>query len=127
MRRANPPLGAWCQVVGKIETGKTAWRAALRELHEETGLVPDALYSADTFELFYEARIDSMTLAPCFVAIVSVDAEPRSDSEHDMAEWLGPEEAIARVSFAGQRRVLREIADGFMARAPHPDLRIAFQ
>ena len=37
MRRKNPPVGAWCQVAGKIKSDETAWQAALREVKEEVG------------------------------------------------------------------------------------------
>ncbi len=36
----NPKLGAWGFPGGKVEPGETSVRAAIRELHEETGLVP---------------------------------------------------------------------------------------
>ncbi|MBM1219301.1 NUDIX domain-containing protein [Ponticoccus sp. SC2-23] len=127
MRRVNRPRGAWCQVAGKVKPGETAWRAALRELHEETGLVPDRFFSGDTVEHFYEARLDRVIIGPVFVAMVPSDAQPRIDAEHDAAEWLGLAEAIARVSFTGQRRVLRDIEETFVTNTPHPDLEIPLQ
>lgn len=55
VRRANPPRqGEWSLPGGKIEYGETCERAALRELHEETGIhaelrgtiaVIDAIYT----------------------------------------------------------------------------------
>lgn len=124
LRRANPPAGTWAQVAGKIETGEAAWQAALRELREETGLVPDSLWTVDTRELFYEPDRDAFTLAPCFVALVPPVAEPVLDAEHDAFEWLTFDAAIARVSFGGQRRVLRAIREDFVDYAPHPAQRV---
>src|SRR5205823_10235087 len=41
-REKNDFMGAtWQTVRGCAETGETAWQAALRELKEETDLVPD--------------------------------------------------------------------------------------
>lgn len=125
MRRTAPPVGAWCQVAGKIEDGESAWAAGLRELREETGLIPQSFWSADTYEQFYEPDRDRMTVGPCFVALVGADAEPRLNPEHDAFDWFAPDAAVSQVSFPGQRRVLREIIETFGSGAPHPLLRIA--
>ena len=47
LKRTQTLLGEWCQVAGSIEEGETAWQTALRELDEETGLKPYALYWAE--------------------------------------------------------------------------------
>lgn len=125
MRRVNRPRGAWCQVAGKVKPGETAWQAALRELREETGLVPERFFSGDTVEMFYEPPLDRVIIGPVFVAMVPAGSDPRPNAEHDAAEWLGFPEAIARVAFTGQRRVLREIEETFVTFTPHPDLEIA--
>lgn len=70
-----PLAGIWCQIARKVEGGETAWQAALRELYEETGLAPDAFYSADICEQFYEADRDAITVAPVFVAFIDSAAE----------------------------------------------------
>ncbi|MBM2577209.1 NUDIX domain-containing protein [Jannaschia sp. Os4] len=124
LRRVHPPVGAWCQVAGKVEPGETAWAAALRELREETGLVPKRFWSADVLEQFYEARRDAIVMAPVFLAEVGEGAEPTLDPEHDAHRWLAFGAAADAVSFPGQRRMLREIEDTFVRRAPHPDLLI---
>ena len=124
LERVNAPVGAWCQVSGKIEEGETAWQAALRELREETGLVPDAFYSADTFERFYEPARDAITVAPVFVAFVDAGAEIRLNAEHSRYRWAGFDEAAEMVSFGGQRRMLRWIEEEFVGRTPSAHLLI---
>ena len=55
VRRGTPYLkGSWQMVSGRVEAGETGWEAALREIEEETGLVPDRFYSAELIEQFYE-------------------------------------------------------------------------
>ncbi len=55
LRRTSRHLhGTWQQISGMVEPGEKAWEAALREIEEETGLVPRAFYSADFIERFYE-------------------------------------------------------------------------
>ncbi|WP_089269031.1 NUDIX hydrolase [Puniceibacterium sediminis] len=124
LKRTRTLVGEWCQVVGSIEEGETAWQAALRELDEETGLKPDALYSGDTCEQFYEADRDAITIAPVFVAFIDSSAKVSLNHEHSEYRWVSFGEAIELVAFGGQRRVLRWIEDEFVKRPPSKHLLI---
>ncbi len=44
----------WQMISDRIEHGEKAWEAALREIEEETGLVPGRFYFTDALEQFYE-------------------------------------------------------------------------
>jgi len=125
LRRTQSLAGEWCQVAGSIEEGETAWQTALRELEEETGLQPIALYSADTCEQFYEADRDSITIAPVFVGFIDSAAKVTLNHEHSEYRWVGFDEAAEMVAFGGQRRVLRWIEDEFVKRSPSRHLLIA--
>jgi len=118
LRRTRSLAGEWCQIAGAIEPGETAWQAALRETREETGLVPEQLYSADICEQFYEADRDAISLLPVFVGIAAPGAEVRLNAEHSEFRWVGFGEAAAMVPFAGQRHVLRHVEREFVAREP---------
>lgn len=124
LKRTETLAGTWCQIAGKIEAGETAWQAALRELWEETGLVPVEFYSADICEQFYEADRDAITLAPVFLAFVDPEEEVQLNHEHSEYRWVSFAEAVEMVSFGGQRRVLRWIEEEFIRRKPSPFLRI---
>ncbi|WP_026872789.1 NUDIX hydrolase [Inquilinus limosus] len=124
LRRTRSLAGEWCQIAGAIEPGETAWQAALRETREETGLVPDRLYSADICEQFYEADRDAISLLPVFVGIAPPDAAVRLNPEHSEFRWVGFDEAAGMVPFAGQRHVLRHVEREFVEREPSPWLLI---
>ena len=71
LKRNSPILhGHWCQVAGSTEAGESGGQTALRELKEETGLVPDRLFSAGYCEQFYHSAVDAIEVAPAFVAFV---------------------------------------------------------
>ncbi len=125
LRRTRTLRGEWCQVAGAIEPGETAWQAALREVEEETGLVPHTLYSGDLCEQFYEADRDAISLLPVFVGFVTGDAQVTLNAEHSEHRWLSFEEAVALVPFAGQRHLLRHAQAEFAVRTPHPLLKIS--
>jgi dATP pyrophosphohydrolase len=124
LKRTQTLIGEWCQVAGSIEEGEAAWQTALRELEEETGLQPNALYSADTCEQFYEADRDAITIAPVFVAFIDRAATVTLNHEHSEYRWVSFEEAIEMVAFGGQRRVLSWIEDEFVKRIPSKHLLI---
>ena len=99
--------GAWEIVHGRIEQGERPHVAALRETLEETGLVPERLYSI-TVNPFYLAQTDSVELAIVFAAIVPGDASPTVADEHDAWEWLSPSEAMSRLAWPRERDALAQ-------------------
>lgn len=118
LRRTRSLAGEWCQIAGAVEAGETGWQAALRETREETGLVPELLYSADICEQFYEAERNVISLLPVFVAVAAPEAAVRLNAEHSEFRWAGFGEAAGMVPFAGQRHVLRHVEREFVEREP---------
>ncbi|MEM1269088.1 MAG: NUDIX pyrophosphatase [Bacteroidota bacterium] len=119
LRRASSKLyaGQWRMVGGKIEPGEPAWKTALRELDEETQLDPRAAWALPSVNAFYEPARDQVNLIPAFAA--EVDADPVLDEEHDAFEWLPLSEAVARVAWPEQRRLL-SLTDELLHAGPIP-------
>jgi dATP pyrophosphohydrolase len=109
---------------GGIESGETAPQAALREIREETGLIPQALYSADAVETFYMQSNDKITFVPVFVAFVENLKVSLSPKEHDAYEWLSFENARDRLAWSEQRRVICHIHDACVIKPPNELLRV---
>ena len=118
LRRTQSNAGEWCQIAGSIEPGETAWQAALREMREETALVPSRLYSADLCEQFYEIGTDSIWLAPIFVAYVEPDATVKLNEEHSEYCWTSIGRAIDLLPFPGQKAMFMYIRQWFVEREP---------
>ena len=118
LERADSLVGTWCQVAGSIEEGETAWQCVLREIAEETGLIPHALWSADYCEQFYVAAKETIEIIPVFVAFVDADCTVTLNEEHSDHVWLPFEQAREKVSFSSQRSALSHIEAEFILREP---------
>lgn len=125
LRRAGAYLhGVWSYVAGHIEAGEKGWQAALRELHEETALVPQGVWATSFCETFYLTVADAVEIVPAFVARVAEDAAPVLSDEHSAMRWVTLEEAAELVPFGSQRELVAYVRREFVAREPAPFLRI---
>ena len=125
IRRCGKYLpGTWQMISGGIENSETAPQAAMREIKEETGLIPYALYSADAVETFYMQSNDKITFVPVFVAFVEDKKITLSATEHDAYEWLPFEEAKNKLVWSEQRRVINQIHESCVLKDPSELLRV---
>lgn len=110
--------GAWSAVRGKIEGEETAWAAALRELKEETGFLPDEFYQLDTVDIFYLHADDTLWHCPGFCAVVGRDVEVKLNEEHDAVRWI-PRSRIAQdFLWPGERAQLAELCREILDNGP---------
>jgi dATP pyrophosphohydrolase len=125
IRRSSQRLGGtWQMVSGRIEAGETGWQAALREIHEETGLVPDRFYSANVLESFYDASQNCINLIPVFVAFIESNQTVQVSDEHSAYKWVTHNEAETYLNFDHQKEMLKTIERQFVEKAPNEALRI---
>lgn len=108
LRRARDRVrgGTWECVHGKIDPGETPVESARRELLEETGCHPLALYNLSRVEQFYLHQDDRIAMIPVFVAFVTGDAVVQLSEEHDTWLWLSPEQARGQWSWPRAERAI---------------------
>jgi dATP pyrophosphohydrolase len=116
--------GVWSYIAGHIAAGETGGQAARRELAEETGLTPEALYTTSFCEQVYVAQSDCVEIIPAFVAQIAADAPVRLNPEHSAYRWVGLDAAGDLLPFGSQRDLLAHVQREFVARKPSPFLRI---
>ena len=99
---------AWEAVHGRIEPGEEPEDAASREVREETGLDVERLYNV-TVQPFYLHKLHTVQLAVVFAAFVKEPGQFVLGAEHQRAEWLSVDEALARFQWPRECDALREI------------------
>ena len=108
--------GIWQIITGTIEPGESAIRAALREMTEETGLVPEKFWTVPFVNRFYDPGRDEVHLIPFFAAQVLPRGEVQLSPEHSDFRWLEFSEAGGLLVWPGQREgleiVKNEIVEG---------------
>jgi dATP pyrophosphohydrolase len=115
-RSAGKYMGdTWQLISGGLEPDETAWQCALREMHEETGLVPEEFYRLSTLTQFYRPGTDSLNIAPMFCALVNENCDIRINAEHSAFEWVDVEEANTRLMWPSDRHALEELRSVILA------------
>ncbi|MDE0103734.1 MAG: NUDIX domain-containing protein [Bryobacterales bacterium] len=102
---------------GKLEPGEGWEEAARREVLEETGCVARIQHVADV--LHY--RVNGVPKTVVFFEMVAHQVGvPEPSGEVKSSGWAKPEDALKSLSYAGERRVLRECIGRRAARVSDP-------
>ena len=109
----------WHIVAGVVEEGETFAEAAARELHEETGLGPNALLRhvgmtqgylvPEATRHEYGPGIEQITIES-FAIDVPPEWEPVLNEEHDEYRWCTLEEALAILHWPETREAIALVA-----------------
>lgn len=117
LRRATEPYrGEWFTVDGTLGRGESPREAALRELVEETTLVPTLLLRDPDAPLCL-STVRGQVWLHCFVAFVPAHAEVILNEEHSNWRWASVEQALEAVPLPSQRTSLERAVRRFRARS----------
>jgi bis(5'-nucleosidyl)-tetraphosphatase len=103
-------VGHWDFAKGKIEAGETKQQAALRELHEETGLRTDLEPGfIESISYSFVDRSGEPTKKTVYFFIGRVnDEQVVLSSEHKDFIWLPYDKALSKMTFDTARQVLKK-------------------
>ena len=102
---------SWQTVYGGVEKGETAVQAALRELREETGLVPRQMFQVEYLESFYFMPHDYVLVMPVFGVEVAETDVITLNHEHDDFRWIAEADVDAAFMWRTQREAVRYLLE----------------
>ena len=103
--------GRWQLPKGWIEDGEAPETAALREVREEAGVSGELVGALDTIRYIYTSHYDEeparVHKTVAFYLVRYVDGSPDDhDDEVREARWFEIDDAIARLAFKDEKRVV---------------------
>jgi 8-oxo-dGTP diphosphatase len=114
VRRGKPPrVGEWSIPGGRVELGEGVAEAALRELHEETGVTATILGLVDVVD--HTSEVGQAVLID--YAARWVAGEPHAGDDAVEARFVPVEEAQRLVEWSETRRVIALAVKRYGARA----------
>ena len=115
--------GLWQCVTGGVEPGEFVPAAAMREVHEETGLGPDEIerfYDLDQVAPFYDEGADAVVVSAIFAARVRPTAAAQASWEHDGLRWVPAADAPALAIWPSYVESVRRIRETLLDPALEP-------
>jgi 8-oxo-dGTP diphosphatase len=102
----RPDYEDWSLPKGQLEAGETHEQAALREVHEETGL--HCVLGAELSSQEYMDRRGRPKTVRWWAMAVIADDGLKPSHEVDALSWVGVEEAERMLDFEHDRELVRE-------------------
>ncbi|MEW6051623.1 MAG: NUDIX domain-containing protein [Candidatus Zixiibacteriota bacterium] len=103
--------GSWGLLTGTKHGDETVTQLALREIKEETGLTPKALWATEHIIQFYEPEEDAIWILPLVVAVVSQRSEVVLSPENEEFVWLEASTARKQVFWKNLVRAIDQICE----------------
>lgn len=100
----------WRMIGGKAKESEKYYTAALRELHEETGLRPSTFWTIPSLNQFYDHKTDEIHHIPAFAAEVNPNKPITLNHEHSGHRWIFEDEIDNYIKWPEQRRLMKLLA-----------------
>ena len=102
--------GHWDYVKGQVELGESEKDTVMRELREETGIANARLVEGFREEIryFYKREGETIYKEVVFFLVEAQGSQVTLSYEHVGFKWLNYQEALAKLTFANAKNVLKK-------------------
>ncbi|MCF8241857.1 MAG: NUDIX pyrophosphatase [Melioribacteraceae bacterium] len=104
----------WQMVTGSTDGDEKAYETALREIKEETNLLPQKFWVVPHMNSFYSHERNYVCMVPVFVCLVDENDIVKISDEHDEYKWVDKTAAKKLLAWQGQRQSVDIIYEYFM-------------
>jgi dATP pyrophosphohydrolase len=115
--------GMWQLITGTVTEGERGVRTAIREMQEETGLMPLHFWSVPVLTSFYDRTGGALHHCPVFAAQADAAAEVKISDEHCGFAWLPLTQARRRLVWPSHRAAV-EMVDTLIVRGEEASARL---
>ncbi len=127
LRASEPLMQTWHPVMGHMEDQETAAACAVREAHEELGLVINAsgthksdargrqpgvvlgMWALEQVHPYFISAINTIVISPRFAVQVRAEWTPRLNEEHSDYRWVPSSRVSGAFMWPGQASACREV------------------
>jgi dATP pyrophosphohydrolase len=107
--------GLWQMVTGHMNyNDEKLFQTAIREIKEETGLIPEKFWVVPNVNSFYSPETNEISMIPVFAALVNQNAQVTISEEHSEYKWVSMEDAVELLAWEGQKKSVDSIYEYFM-------------
>ena len=107
----GPYPNIWQMVTGAIHENEKAYKTAIREIKEETGLVPLRMWTLPNINSFYSSEDDCIFMIPVFAVEVKINDLVTLSSEHSEFNWIDKDEMIKLLAWPGQKKSVEILSE----------------
>ena len=107
-RRWEPRVGSWCLPAGFMEAGETPEQTAVRELHEETGVIAQLTGLLGVYAGFDDPRVRAVLIL--YTGLATGGEERAGDDATELA-WFPLDALPDDLAFASHRQALAEFRE----------------
>lgn len=113
-QNVHPYPSIWQVITGCLDSGETAYRAAMREFSEETGLTPLKTWVIPYVTTFFDAYQDEINASPVFGILVDKKEKVILSGEHEKYIWADYEKCIQKLILPTHREGTKIFRDAIL-------------
>lgn len=101
----------------RTKKSENSIQAAIREVFEETGLLPVRFWILPVVNSYYVQHLDKINISPIFAAEVAHNSKVKISKEHQSYKWLTYRKAVKELIWQNHKTALKYLNDFLTGKA----------